>query len=114
MRRIGNPYLRVGIVGAGLMGDWHAARFARLPVKVLGFYDVSPERAAKAVAEHEHGGRAFDSLDALLDAVDVVDVCTPTPHHREPVLAAAGEPDAPDRRSLLPRARSLFRLLGVG
>jgi len=87
MKRIGNPYFRVGIVGAGLMGTWHAARFAQLPVKLAGFYDVSPERAARAVSEH--GGRAFDSLEALFDAVDVVDVCSPTPYHKEPVLAAA-------------------------
>jgi predicted dehydrogenase len=84
---------RIGIVGAGLMGTWHAARFAQLQsdrngrLKMVGFYDVSPERATKAVAEQ--GGRAFDNLDALLDAVDVVDVCTPTPYHKEPVLAAA-------------------------
>ncbi len=78
---------RVGIVGAGLIGTWHAARWKQLPVELAGFYDTAPEMAAEAVAEF--GGRAFDGLDDLLSAVDMVDVCSPTPHHRMPVLAAA-------------------------
>jgi predicted dehydrogenase len=87
MKRTGNSYPRVGIVGAGLMGTWHATRLRQLPVELAGFFDPIPEMAAKAVAEH--GGCAFDRLDTLLDAVDVVDVCSPTPYHKEPVLAAA-------------------------
>ena len=78
---------RIGIVGAGLIGAWHAARWKQLPVELTGFYDVSSEATAKAVAEF--GGRAFDSLDDLLAAVDVLDVCSPTPYHKTPVLAAA-------------------------
>ena len=78
---------RVGIVGAGLIGTWHAARWKQLPVELAGFCDVSSEAAAKAV--EEFGGRVFDSLDDLLAAVDVVGVCTPTSHHKRPVLAAA-------------------------
>jgi len=78
---------RIGIVGAGGMGTWHAARWRQLPVELAGFYDASSSAAEKAVAQF--GGRAFASLDDLLAAVDVVDVCTPTPHHKAPVLAAA-------------------------
>jgi predicted dehydrogenase len=69
------------------MGRWHAERWSRLPVEMAGFYDVSPE--ASAAASAEYGGRAFASLGALIGAADVVDVCTPTPHHRKPVVAAA-------------------------
>jgi len=78
---------RVGIVGAGLIGTWHAARWKQLPVELVGFYDIVPEMATEAVAKF--GGRLFDSLDDLLAAVDVMDVCSPTPHHNMPVLAAA-------------------------
>jgi predicted dehydrogenase len=77
----------IGIVGAGLIGAWHAARWKQLPVELTGFYDVSSEATAKAVAEF--GGRAFDSLDDLLAVVDVVDICSPTPYHKAPVLVAA-------------------------
>jgi predicted dehydrogenase len=59
----------------------------QLPVVLAGFYDVSPEVGATAAAEF--GGLAFASLEALVQAVDVVDVCTPTPDHRAPVIAAA-------------------------
>jgi UDP-N-acetylglucosamine 3-dehydrogenase len=78
---------RIGIAGAGLTGGMHAARWVRLPVTLAGFYTRTPEHA-QAAAER-YGGRAFPSLEALLDAVDVVDVCTPTPAHKDIVLAAA-------------------------
>lgn len=78
---------RVGIVGAGLMGGWHATRWRQLPVELAGFYDRQPEKADAAA--REHGGRAFGSLDEFFANVDVVDVCTPTYEHAGPVIAAA-------------------------
>ena len=78
---------RVGIVGAGLIGSWHAARWQKLPVQLIGFYDHTPEHAERAA--QSFGGEAFGTLEALLEAVDVVDICTPTFAHKEGVLAAA-------------------------
>ena len=78
---------RVGIIGAGLTGGIHAERWAQLPVELAGFYTRTPERA-QAAAQH-YGGRAFPSLEPLLAEVDVVDVCAPTPTHKDLVLAAA-------------------------
>lgn len=78
---------RVGIIGAGLIGSWHAARWQNLPVEFVGFYDHTPENAERAA--QEFGVGTFNSLDALLGNVDLVDVCTPTPAHKEGVLAAA-------------------------
>jgi predicted dehydrogenase len=94
---------RVGIVGAGLMGNWHAERWQRLPVEIAGFYNHSPQ-AARAAADR-WGGQAYDSLDALAGDVDIVDVCTPTFAHKEGVLAAArhGKPVACEK----PLARTL-------
>jgi UDP-N-acetylglucosamine 3-dehydrogenase len=77
----------VGMIGAGLTGQMHAERWAQLPVELAGFYTRTPERA-RAAAER-YSGRAFSSLEALLAAVDVVDICTPTPTHKDLVLAAA-------------------------
>ena len=85
--------MRIGIVGAGLIGAWHAARWKQLQsngsgrIELAGFFDVSPEAVARAVAQN--GGQAFDSLHDLLAAVDVADICSPTPNHKEAVLAAA-------------------------
>ncbi len=84
---------RIGIVGAGAIARVHANRWQQMPdVTLAGFYDIRPEAASEAVARF--GGRAFGSLAELLDAVDVVDVCTPGHVHREPVVAAleAGVP----------------------
>lgn len=78
---------RVGIVGAGLMGNWHAERWRQLPVELAGFYNRSRPAAQKAV--ERFGGEVFGSLDELVENVDIVDICTPTPAHKEGVLAAA-------------------------
>jgi UDP-N-acetylglucosamine 3-dehydrogenase len=78
---------RVGIIGTGLTGSMHAERWAQLPVELAGFYTRTPARAQAAA--DRYGGRAFPSLEALLAQVDVVDICTPTPSHKDLVLAAA-------------------------
>ncbi|MGH3585241.1 MAG: Gfo/Idh/MocA family protein [Pseudonocardia sp.] len=77
--------LRVGLVGAGGIANAHLPAWLRLGAWV----DVySHHGAAELVARHG-GGHVVGSLDELLAAVDVVDVCTPTPSHPEIVLAAA-------------------------
>ena len=78
---------RVGIVGAGSISRIHADAWTRLPVELAGWHDVVPEAAATAA--ERWGGRAFDSLEDLLAASDIVDVCTNVTAHPEPVLAAA-------------------------
>lgn len=78
---------RVGLVGPGGMGSYHASQWKQLPVDLVGFYslpDGSSQRAAKTF-----GGQAFESLEELFQNVDIVDVCTPTYAHAEIVLAAA-------------------------
>lgn len=79
--------LRIGIIGAGWIGRWHAARWGRLPVRLMGFYDVDSASADSAAAQY--GGRAFASVEQLIESVDVVQVCTPSSFHRVAVLAAA-------------------------
>lgn len=36
--------LRVGIVGAGFMGAYHAAGWARTPAELAGFYSLTRAR----------------------------------------------------------------------
>src|SRR3954454_8607107 len=78
---------RVGIVGTGGMGSYHVAQWHRLPVESVSYFDLVRERA-EAQAKR-FGGTVYDSLDELLQHVDVVDVCTQTPEHAGVVIAAA-------------------------
>ena len=50
-------------------------------------FTTSQRRAAGRAVER-FGGKAFGSLNELLDAVDYVDICTPGPAHVGPVIAA--------------------------
>lgn len=79
--------LRVGIVGAGFMGALHAAGWANTPARLAAVYSNYPEQTRRFA--HEHNTTASDSLDALIQAVDVVDICTPTHLHHEITLKAA-------------------------
>lgn len=79
--------LRVGVVGAGFMGETHLAAWTAEGVPAT-IFDVD---AAKASALADRFGAAVSgSLDELLAAVDVVDVCTATHRHAEVAIAAAG------------------------
>ena len=78
---------RIGVIGTGAIAQVHLDAWAQLPVELVGYYDVDQAAAERAVAKY--GGQAFPTLDALLDAVDMVDICTPGTAHKGPVLAAA-------------------------
>ena len=79
---------RVGILGTGSIARWHARCWARMTgAELVGYYDID-QAAAEAFAR-DFGGRAFGSLDAFFDAVELVDVCTPGTVHKQNVLACA-------------------------
>jgi predicted dehydrogenase len=80
--------VRTGIVGAGFSATFHFDALEKVHgtnVEVVGVYAKDLQQAA-AYAQ-KRGIRALESLDALLDAVDVVHVCTPPVAH-EPVSIA--------------------------
>jgi predicted dehydrogenase len=73
---------RVGVVGVGHLGRYHAQNYASLPgVELVGVTDVDKERA-KAVAA-EYGCRTFESQEQLLEEVEAVSVVVPTDRHHE-------------------------------
>src|ERR1700743_3189166 len=79
--------LRVGVVGAGVMGSNHARVLAGLPETTLtGVADPLPahrERATELAA-----CRTFASLDELIaEGVDAVTIAAPTHLHHEIALA---------------------------
>src|SRR6195952_3856883 len=71
--------LRIGVVGAGVMGSNHARVLAGLPdVTLVGIVDPLPEHRARATALA--GCRAFSSLEELFDeGVDAITIAAP-PH----------------------------------
>lgn len=74
--------LRVGVVGAGYLGKFHARIYAAMPdVELVGVADVDPEIAA-AVAR-EHGCAAYGDARRLLGQIDAVSIVVPTVHHLE-------------------------------
>lgn len=81
---------RFGIVGAGLIADFHAAAIGELKRASLGgCYDAVPERAEKFA--QKHGCRVFSTLEEMAHSpgIDILTVATPSGAHMEPVLAAA-------------------------
>jgi len=72
--------LKAGVLGAGHLGKIHLRLLQQSDkFELVGFYDPIEENAA-AVAK-EFGYKSFPTIDALLEAVDVVDIVTPTLSH---------------------------------
>lgn len=80
---------RVAIVGAGVMGYWHARAARRAGGRVAVVVDVDPSRA-RALAVHHPGARVEASLAAALadQRVEIVHICTPLPGHMPLALEA--------------------------
>lgn len=74
--------LKAGVLGAGHLGKIHLRLLQQSEkYELVGFYDPFTENAKK-VAE-EYGYTLFNSIEELIDAVDVVDIVTPTLSHFE-------------------------------
>lgn len=72
--------LKAGVLGAGHLGKIHL-RLLNESQKydLVGFYDADSENAKRVT--DEFGYKYFDTIEALIDAVDVVDIVTPTLSH---------------------------------
>lgn len=72
--------LKVGVLGAGHLGKIHLRLLNESSnYELVGFYDPD-EINAKKVAD-EFGYSYFENINTLFDAVDVVDIVTPTLSH---------------------------------
>lgn len=72
--------LRVGVVGVGYLGKFHARIYSGMPgVELVGVADAVPETAARVAAEYNT--RVFDRPDDLAGEIDAVSIVVPTVHH---------------------------------
>lgn len=74
--------IRAAIVGAGLMGRWHAYYAARTGVQIVAVADVNHDQA-RALQRKYPRATVFADLPAALAATqpDVVHICTPLTTH---------------------------------
>ncbi|MFC7358517.1 Gfo/Idh/MocA family protein [Jejudonia soesokkakensis] len=74
--------LKAGVLGAGHLGKIHLKLLQQSDkYELVGFYDANQD-AAKEI-EKEFGYTSFPTMEALIDACDMVDVVTPTIYHFE-------------------------------
>ena len=73
---------RAAIVGAGLMGRWHARYAARIGVEIAAVVDHD-RGAARALGRMFPRAMLYTTLDECLDRIpiDVVHICTPAASH---------------------------------
>ena len=82
--------MRIGLVGTGSMGHAHAPSWKLLqstgaePVGVIANRTESTQAFAQ-----QYGIQAYDSYEALLNDVDIVDLCVPTNLHKAMTIQAA-------------------------
>jgi len=74
--------VRIGVIGTGRMGQSHCRVYSNLRhAKFVGICDVDADLGKDMARKHEVA--FFRDVDALLENVDAVSVCTPTPDHFE-------------------------------
>lgn len=74
--------IKAGVLGAGHLGKIHLRLLKQSEkYELIGFHDADEANAKKVAAEF--GYTYFKSIDELIDAVDVVDIVTPTLSHYE-------------------------------
>jgi predicted dehydrogenase len=72
--------LRVGVIGVGYLGQFHAEKYARMnDVDLVGVVDIDKNRA-ETVAEKVNT-KAYIDHKALFGNVDAVSIAVPTPVH---------------------------------
>ena len=64
--------LKTVIIGAGGISYWHAQALKQTDIEIAGVYDIS--KAAAERFANTFGTRALDSVDEILDEVDMADL----------------------------------------
>jgi len=80
--------LKIGVLGAGHLGKIHLRCITELSdtYNLIGFYDPDDKKSEEASAQF--GLKRFSTMEELADAVDVVDIVTPTLSHFDCAIMA--------------------------
>ncbi len=79
--------LKIGVIGAGVFGNYHAAKCAAHPRHdFIGIFDPDHQRVREAAKRH--GTRAYDNCNRLLARVDAVVIASIAVHHGPIAIAA--------------------------
>lgn len=75
--------IRAGIVGAGLIGYWHAKTIKKAGGSLSAIMDLNPD-AARHLASIYRNTKSFGNIEEMLNQVDldVLHICTPLSTHR--------------------------------
>lgn len=79
--------LRIGIAGAGFAGKFHHRNLQGLPAVTAGVTSARAESRQSFAAQF--GVTAYESVEAMLPHIDVLDICTPPSSHLPYIRAAA-------------------------
>lgn len=122
---LGNKTIRCAVIGVGRMGRHHARVYAQMDgCELVGVVDPNAQRCADIT--EQWGGKAFSTVEALIDAgVDAVTIATPTVRHCEDAqkLLAAGvacliekplAPDVAESQAIVDAADRAKAVLQVG
>ena len=72
--------VRIGVIGTGRMGQSHCRVYSNLRhARFVGVCDVNPKLGKDMAGKYEVS--FFRDVESLLENVDAVSVCTPTPNH---------------------------------
>jgi len=72
--------LRVGVVGTGYLGKFHAEKYARMDdVDLVGIVDINKSQAEKIAKKYSV--KAYTNHKDILDKVDAASIVVPTPAH---------------------------------
>ncbi|MCP4113542.1 MAG: Gfo/Idh/MocA family oxidoreductase [Desulfobacteraceae bacterium] len=74
------PRLRVGVIGVGYLGKFHAEKYARMnDVELAGIVDSDKSQAENVAGKLS--AKAYPNYQDLLGKVDAVSIVVPTPAH---------------------------------
>ena len=72
--------IRVGVVGVGHLGKLHTKLYKQVEnARLIGIVDENAEKAEAVAKEFEC--KKYNSVEALMQDVDVLNIVTPTTHH---------------------------------